>query len=137
LAGPVFYAVKAIGIGIRYLRAANSGGRIFYVGEGAETLARKIASETGYKTIFNTWYGKVGEKVTHYLSQAKSRKMWDFLSTIFANGAKQGDDVITVFGRHRGTGKHTLPIDSQSAWKRIEYPILKSKGIPYRPILTD
>ena len=120
-----------------YAVAANRGGRIFYVGEGAETLARNIASETGYKTIYNTWYGKIGERVTPYVSQNTSRKMWDSLSARFANGTKQGDDVITVFGRHRATGEHTLPIDTKAAWKRIEFPILDSKGIPYRPLLTE
>jgi hypothetical protein len=78
----------------------------------------------------------LGLKVTPFLSQSASRRMWGHLSAKFANGAKYGDDIITVFGRYRSTGLHTLPIDSKAAWKTVEFPILKSKGIPYRPILT-
>jgi len=118
------------------LRNTAAGGRIFYVGEGAEKLAVELASETGYKTIYNTWYGTVGQKITPFLSESTSRKMWAYLSVKFANGAKYGDDIITVFGRHRETGLHTLPINTRAVWKTIEFPILKGKGIPYRPILT-
>jgi hypothetical protein len=117
--------------------AGKRGGRIFYVGEGAESLARNIAAQTGYKTIYHTWYGALGQRVTPFLSQSTSRRMWAALSAKFANGAKHGDDIITVFGRHRSTGLHTLPINSQAAWKTVEFPILQSKGIPYRPILTN
>ena len=62
--------------------------------------------------------------------------MWGNLSAKFANGARKGDDIITVFGRHRSTNLHTLPIKSQAAWKTVEFPILHSKGIPYRGIFT-
>jgi len=118
-------------------QAAKPSGRIFYVGEGAESLALDIASETGYKTIHNTWYGAIGGKVNPLLSQSNSRKMWKHLSTTFANGANYGDDIITVFGRHRSTGLHTLPLDSKAVWRTTEFRILNSKGIPYRPILTN
>lgn len=127
---------KGVGA-VRGLTIANTGERIFYVGDWAEELARSIATETGYKTIYNTWYGALGEKITPFLSQKLSRKMWSSLSTKFANGARYGDDIITVFGRHRSTGLHTLPINSRSAWKMVEFPILNSKGIPYRFILTN
>jgi hypothetical protein len=111
-------------------------GRIFYVGEGAESMARYIASQTGYKTVYNTWYGALGQGVTPFLSQSCSRWMWVNLSAKFANGAKYGDDIITVFGRHQSTGLHTLPINSKSVWKTVEFQILQSKGIHYRPIFT-
>lgn len=88
------------------------------------------------KTICNTWYGSLGQQVSPYLSQSTNRRMRAYLSGKFANGAKYGDNIITVFGRHRGTGLHTLPINSQAAWKTIEFKILNSKGISYWPILT-
>jgi hypothetical protein len=103
----------------------------------AESAVRNLASQTAYKTIYNTWYGTVGHKITPYLSQETSRKMWHSLPESFANGAKQGDDIITIFGRHRETGLHTLPVDTKAAWRTTEFPILNDKGIPYRPILTE
>jgi hypothetical protein len=35
----------------------------------AESAVRNLASQTAYKTIYNTWYGTVGHKITPYLSQ--------------------------------------------------------------------
>jgi hypothetical protein len=137
-------SASGFGFGVRSIAARASittnvskpCGRIFYVGEGAESMARNIASQTGYKTVYNTWYGALGQGVTPYLSQSCSRWMWVNLSAKFANGAKYGDDIITVFGRHQSTGLHTLPINSKSVWKTVEFQILQSKGIPYRPIFT-
>ncbi|WP_408024744.1 hypothetical protein [Tenacibaculum sediminilitoris] len=43
---------------------SKAKGRIFYVGEGAEKLARSIAANSKYKTIYQTWYGVIGSKVT-------------------------------------------------------------------------
>lgn len=117
-----------------------TGGRIFYVGTGAESLARGIASQSvGYKTIYGTWYGRVGQALDPFLrkiSDPVRQKMWTVLSRVFANGAKQTDDVITVFGRHADTGIHTMKVNSQSAWRTTEYPTLEANGVPYRSILT-
>ena len=124
-------------LAFRKSSSINGNGRVFYVGEGAESLARNISLKTGYKTIYNTWYGKLGERITPYLSQSNSRKMWSYLSSRFANGAKHGDNIITVFGRHHRTGLHTLPINSKAAWKTVEFPILNAKKIRYKSIFTD
>jgi len=56
----------------------------------ARELATTTASETGYLTIFNTWYGKIGQIVLPLLSQSNRRAMWDVYSKRFA----------IVHGRH-------------------------------------
>ncbi len=124
--------------GAKVLGTAGRGGRIFYVGEGSEALARTIASKTGYKTIFNTWYGALANRISPFLSKSRSRAMWTLLSKVFAHGVRKGDEVITVFGRHHKTGLHSLPIKTKAVWKTTEYPILNSKGIiDFRTILTE
>ncbi|WP_299243003.1 RHS repeat-associated core domain-containing protein [uncultured Aquimarina sp.] len=115
----------------------SKSGRIFYVGEGAESLAKNLAIKTGYKTIYNTWYGALANRITPYLGKTTARSMWTFLSKVFARGVRQGDDVITIFGRHYKTKLHTLPINSRAVWKTTEFPILRDRGIDFRTILTE
>jgi hypothetical protein len=128
-------------VGLGVLKPASmtfskKGGSIFYVGDGAEDLARKIALENNYRTIYNTWYGSVGRAVNPLLSSSSSRKMWKNLSSKYANSIGIKDNVITVFGRHHGTGLHTLPIKTKAAWRTTEFPILDLKGIDFMDVLT-
>lgn len=111
-------------------------GTLFYVGDGAEDLARSIALDKNYRTIYSTWYGAAGRAVNPLLSTSRSRQMWKNLSEKYANSVGIKDNVITVFGRHHKTGLHTLPIKTKAAWKTTEFPILDLKGIDYMGVFT-
>ncbi|MCL6294916.1 DUF6443 domain-containing protein [Jejuia spongiicola] len=118
------------GIGISGLRHLGKT-RIFYVGEGAEAAARALAqNDSGMMTIYNTWYGRLGETISPYLSKTNSRAMWDKFSYLYARGA---NSAHTIFGPQRIGGKlmNSMSINSQSAWRRVEYRTLFRRGIEW------
>ncbi|WP_299362860.1 RHS repeat-associated core domain-containing protein [Winogradskyella sp.] len=104
--------------------------RLFYVGEGAEAFARVWSkNDNSVMTIFDTWYGKVGDMLTPLMSKNNARVMWDKLSYIYARGANSAHTIFGTQINKLGTITTSMTLKSKSAWRRIEYRVLFQREI--------
>ncbi len=117
-------AVSPIGVlgkGLNLLGKSKQLGRVFWSGKSAVAgkAAENFAKANGMKTLEMTWQGKTLTKLTNITSYKFTAPLWNRASASFAKGAK---NPVHVF--HNASSGVRL----NSVWRRIEYPILKSKN---------
>ncbi|MCH9693841.1 MAG: hypothetical protein K0U72_04970 [Gammaproteobacteria bacterium] len=103
------YAGYGYGAATAFVGGLSGGANsVFWSGHGAEATAIRLGT-----TIGRTPVGRLANGVG-----LKSRRAWDFMSSIFARNATGNAQAVI---RYR---------NSATTWNRIERPILKRRGIP-------
>ena len=101
--------------------AAQTTPRVFWSGgrQIAGKAAMEYAKKTGSITLEMTLTGRILEKVGKYLPIKVRNWLWDQSSKSFAKGA---EGSVQVF-------QNAKEIFLNSTWRRIEYPVLKERGL--------